>query len=1025
MSRKGRALCGILALAFGIGPATAGAQRVRSVVPGVPIESDLAPGRVDAWEVRLSAGEFLHLAMEQNHLDASVRILSSTGAELAQADNAAGEDDPVTLSVIATRGEILRIEIRLRSAKSARGQYRLSVDPPRPAAPDDARRIDAERLRAVADALAARGSADGSKKALAQYETTLPVWRAIGDRREEAVTLGRISETLWRLGDLRQALSRAQEALELSQCLGERAAEGAALDRVGVFFSEVGEQQEGLEYLDAALDIRRAEENPVEVAETMNNIAVARAAMGEYAEAVSGYTEALKYVRSDDLRAMFLKNRAVNYAILGESDRARDDLQAALATFRALGNSHLEAIARYSLGNVYVDQNEPAEALRQYAVAVGLLRRSGDKRTEAVTVNHMGLAHLAAGKPGMAVEEFRKARAMLLAAGDRRREAAVLVNVGRADLALGRTADALACLREALPRVRASGDRGNEATALLHLARAEQSSGDLDSARRHVEEALRLTESVRGSIPALGERALYLAKTRDRYDLLIDILMDLHAKEPQKGCDAEALHASERSKARSLVELLQEARIDLGKDVAPNLLARERTLEARLEKERREEEQRLAEPRAAPESSRALDALLAEYEDVQGQLRARDPRFAALERPQPLGLEGIRKEVLDSRTLLLEYALGEKRSFLWAATTDALESFTLPPRRKIEAAARRLFRAWSDPNRVDRAEADRRARAMSRMLLGPVANRLGHRRLAIVVEGALQYLPFAALPAPARGDGPSEPIIVRHDVVSLPSATTLAVLRREGLDRRTPGKRVAVLADPVFDRRDPRVAGNAAPGPSAPPLGDALTRSIQETGLRRLERLPSSRREARAIAALAGENESFTALDFEASRPVAMGARIANARIVHFATHTLLDAKHPELSGIVLSLVDERGRPEDGFLQTRDIYNLKLSADLVVLSSCQTAIGRDVRGEGLLGLSRGFMYAGAPRIVASLWKVPDRATADLMERFYRGMLVRHLRPAAALRDAQREIRKTRVWSSPYYWAAFTLQGDWN
>jgi CHAT domain-containing protein len=138
----------------------------------------------------------------------------------------------------------------------------------------------------------------------------------------------------------------------------------------------------------------------------------------------------------------------------------------------------------------------------------------------------------------------------------------------------------------------------------------------------------------------------------------------------------------------------------------------------------------------------------------------------------------------------------------------------------------------------------------------------------------------------------------------------------------------------------------------------------------------------------------------------------------------LINSVHPELSGLVLSLVDPQGRPQEGFLRLHDIYNLKLGADLVVLSACQTALGKDIRGEGLIGLTRGFMYAGAPRVVASLWEVDDRATAELMKRLYEGMLVRGLTPAAALRDAQLALRRDRRWSDPFYWGAFVLQGEW-
>jgi CHAT domain-containing protein len=392
-------------------------------------------------------------------------------------------------------------------------------------------------------------------------------------------------------------------------------------------------------------------------------------------------------------------------------------------------------------------------------------------------------------------------------------------------------------------------------------------------------------------------------------------------------------------------------------------------------------------------------------------------------------LKEIRDRVLDPDTLLLEYSLGEDRSFLWAVTSDTLQSYTLPSRAVIEAAARSLYRAWSVGNGVAGPEAARRAGALSRMLLGPAARSLSKKRVAIVAEGALLYVPFAALPLPSRRGGTAGGIALvdEHEIVSLPSASTLAVLREEASGRKAPQRRIAVLADPVFSGRDPRVRGARAAALSAADrdVGNALVRSLQDVGLAGLERLSGSRREAQAIAALAGPGEVFSALDFEASRAAALGPEVAGARIVHFASHALLDSRHPDLSGIVLSLVDEHGGPADGFLQARDVYKLRLSADLVVLSGCQTAIGKEVRGEGLLGLSRGFMYAGAPRVIASLWKVPDRATSELMKRFYRGILSEGMRPAEALRAAQIAIRQDKRWASPYSWAAFVLQGDWN
>jgi CHAT domain-containing protein len=295
------------------------------------------------------------------------------------------------------------------------------------------------------------------------------------------------------------------------------------------------------------------------------------------------------------------------------------------------------------------------------------------------------------------------------------------------------------------------------------------------------------------------------------------------------------------------------------------------------------------------------------------------------------------------------------------------------------------------------------------------------------------------------------PLITEHEIVSLPSASTLAVLRRQLAGREPAPKTLAVLADPVFDSDDDRVKQDAShvekktetsellPDSSHPGGGThqgreasltelALTRSVQETGFGArglgLERLKATRDEANAIVSLAPAASRLEALDFSANKAAASSSDLSQYRIIHFATHGLLNSGHPELSGLVFSLVDEKGEAQDGFLRLNDIFNLNLPADLVVLSACQTGLGKEIKGEGLVGLTRGFMYAGAPRVVVSLWSVNDQATAELMKRFYQGMLKNGERPAAALRAAQMEMWKEPRWREPYFWAAFVLQGEW-
>jgi CHAT domain-containing protein len=372
---------------------------------------------------------------------------------------------------------------------------------------------------------------------------------------------------------------------------------------------------------------------------------------------------------------------------------------------------------------------------------------------------------------------------------------------------------------------------------------------------------------------------------------------------------------------------------------------------------------------------------------------------------------------LDENTLLLEYALGEQKSFVWAVTPDSVKAFELPGRAAIEQEAKQFYQLVTAPG----PSSPQAAANLSRMLLQPLAGELKQKRLVIVADSVLQYLPFSALTLSEDG----RPLIVDHEIVTLPSASVLGVLREEFEHRRPAGKLLAVLADPVFSADDPRLAqATKTPEPANHASATDVQRSAAESGLGGLVRLRFSRQEAEEIARLAGDKRSLKALDFSASRSLVTGSNLADYRIVHFATHGLINNQNPNLSGIVLSLVDGQGRPQNGFLRLYDIYNLKLDADLVVLSACQTALGKEIKGEGLIGLTRGFMYAGAPRVVASLWRIDDRATADIMKRFYASMLKDGLRPAAALRAAQISMSQDKRWHSPHYWAAFTLQGDW-
>jgi CHAT domain-containing protein len=591
---------------------------------------------------------------------------------------------------------------------------------------------------------------------------------------------------------------------------------------------------------------------------------------------------------------------------------------------------------------------------------------------------------------------------------------------------------ALTILDELAPRT------FGRAEALAALGSTLRSEGRLHDATESYRRALDEFEYQTSSVGPIAEmRARFRARKLQHYRDYLDLLIE-------QGQAELAFETLDNSHARSLFEMLNQAQIEVHQGVDASLRSREQDVghllnakeqyRIRLLNEAHGEEQLAA-------LDRELTSLWERYQRVQAEIRTSSPGFAALTQPQPLSLSQI-QALLDPETVLLEYSLGEKHSDVWLVTDHSLEVFELPKRETIEHLAIQLYRAMTGrtnathgdpavalPNPAKDRFSEQLALRLSRMILWPVRGRIAGKRLLIVSDGALQYVPFSALPAP--GD-PGTPLLVQHEIVNLPSASVLAEIRRSSSGRPRPSKEVAVLADPVFDGADDRVRRRV----NRPFSRDAsvrasqlLSRSAEDVGYAKrgglhLERLRYSRKEAEAILAVTG-SAALAALDFKANRKTAMGPELGRYRIIHFATHGFVDSKHPEFSGLVLSLVNQRGKPQDGFLTLGDIYNLELPVDMVVLSACRTALGEEISGEGLLGLTRGFMYAGASRVVASLWNVNDLATSELMARFYEAMEREKLTPAAALRKAQIELRKNKRWRSPYYWAGFLIEGEWN
>lgn len=822
-----------------------------------------------------------------------------------------------------------------------------------------------------------------TQAARASLERALLMLRGVGNRYGEAAAQYLLAMGDRDRGDSAAAAAGFRGALALFEELGDRGRQASVLVQLARLDDRLGDAQAALRALERARTLWREVGNAIQEADTCVEL-------GRLLVSLQ---------RAEEARPLFTQ---------------------ALDVFRAQGVRRSEAAALGGLGEALVALDRPADAAARLAEALAIQGEIGDAGNAVNSRLALGLAERALGRHAEAVAQLEAALMATRGERNRQREARALRELGLTRLAAGDLERAAGAFGEAEALCRAHGYRPCEALALGGLARVDAVAGRLAQAEERVARAVELLEGLRGQAARRDLRASYAALLREHYDLALDVQMRRHAEQPGAGFDARALLTAERARARGLVELLAEARADLRRDASPELLAQERALLGAINARSAAQQRALAAGDDAAQDGRELGALLARYEDVQARLRESSARYAALTREALPDAAEIRARLLDADTTLLEYALGTPRSFLWAVTRDGLRSFVLPPREQIEDAARALLEGLSArpaARPADPRAAEQAAARLGTLLLGPLGQR-PTRRLLIVPDGLLQVLPFAVLPWP----GASEPLLARHEIVTLPSAGTLEALRRAAASRAPAARSVVIVADPVFDAQDERVRGAVRQARSAPPAADATRAALTTAlGVEHLPRLPLTRREAEALRRAAPDATAL--LGFEARREAVLGAALRDYRIVHLATHGLAHAEQPALSGVALSLVDERGAPQDGFLRLQDLYDLRLSADLVVLSACQTAYGRDVRGEGVVSFARGFMHAGATRVLASLWQVHDEATAALMTAFYDALLRRGLSPAAALREAQLGLRASRRWRDPYYWAAFTLQGE--
>lgn len=832
-------------------------------------------------------------------------------------------------------------------------------------------------------------------------ERALALYRQTGDAHFQAMALGNLSADYRVLGETQKALDVAHAALRLAEASGDRKRALFVRESIAAIHLQRGElalARDGYRQTIADLAITP---DPMIAGMAWNDLGTLDGELGDYAESSQAYRQAETAWQDsgdqDGLTETRL-NEADSALRDGDIDSARGLFDSALAYYDKHDRQRERAHALAGLGRCAMARRDWKEASRQLLASRDVAHKAGAAALEAA-------AYLALGDLDL--------RRKNLPEGEHNYQRAYALSV-------------------------ASRDLSGRAAALAGRAHAAELSGDLTAARGLIERTLTLVEDQRAQItePALATN--YFSTQRGYYERAIDVLMQLDRRDPGKGYAALALETSERARARSLQELLAQRTIRVATGLDPALLDAERADEDRL---RRIAWRQAQLPAAAPPAARdalaiQLDDASHAVDDARGRIRAASPRYAELAHPAPLTSTAI-EGLLDADVVVLEYWLGDENSYLWAVADHSVSAWTLPARASIDVLSRDLRTALVAPattpvdlsmealaarQRESISATDALARSLDQMVLAPVGRELRKPTIVVVADGSLERLPFGVLDDASRSATEATPSAVTT-FVYLPSVGTLRALRK--MKRPASAQKdFAIFADPVFRPDDPRIHSHEIASSQSAAADQQLLRAASEADVATLPSLPHARDEAHEIAVLAAPRPVWQALDFDASRAAVETADWSSYALVHFATHAMLNSRHPELSGIVLSLYDKNGHAEDGFLRMNDIYNLHMPVDLVVLSACDSALGKTMGPEGMFSLSRAFFYAGVRRVVASLWPVDDRASAAFMKLFYEALLQHHRAPQAAIADAQAGMQRDARWRQPFYWAGFVVQGDW-
>ena len=856
------------------------------------------------------------------------------------------------------------------------------------------------------------------------------------DPSQRAYELLKLSDDQNR-GDYNLAMRTAHDALALFELVNNLAGIAAAYEQIGKCYFAQDALPEAARYYNLALRIWRQQHNLQRQVDVLINLGYLDVRRGEWLNGVSYLMQAQNLIDEENnppSMARIASGLAYVFDEIGLPESALVHYQRATQYFRQAQENDPYNRMLMLTGYNYFLQKKYSDSLKHLQQALLAFENSPGDSTLNIAECHeyMGLVYIDIGQYELALKHLQPSLTVYKRKRNRQGEAQVQAWLGQIYQLQGLASRARESYLAASRIFQEIPDQVKNASVRFALGRLEFNNGNYEAAEGYLKESIQNTETIRHDLSTRVFAAAFSASVHERYEAYIECLMRKHRSQPSKGLDVLAFEASELARARSLAELLRETQTTVLVGVDPQLAQEEKSIRHAIRTTFDQTVALLATDYKKQDLDKlegSLTRLREQHKQITAKLRQANPNYDKIEESNSYSLQQIQNLVIeDDQTVLLEYLVGQNASYVWAITRNSVKVFDLPKADVITAAVRRVYEnVAKEPDDENSRQLSKASAELAELVLRPVAGELNAQRVIVVADGALNYVPFQLLPNPAANN---EPLVASYEVINAPSASILGQLRQEKQHRQFRTKVLAAFGDPVFAKNYAQHKASASDELTAAARGgETLQRGWRGVELEAdsldpsvIQPLAYTKFELNNLSTIAGSG-GLVVRGFAASREMLSRLDLSKYAILHFATHGVLHPDKPEFSGFFLSTVDTAGRSQDGFINLQDVYRLNAPVDLVVLSACRTGLGQEVRGEGLIGLTRGFMFAGASSVVSSLWRVDDEATSELMKYFYANMLQEGMRPAEALRAAQNKLRQDPKWQSPHFWAGFTLQGE--